>query len=283
MRRNQRRPFVISVSPDEAFPVASVIHLINDGTLRGMLSDNPVPQDRPDLARFYTGKVAYRSERARRHKHWILAKELLTVRSWDGRPDPTIYIARHGRTEWNTLGRRQGRLDSPLTAEGTEQAHRLARLARDRGVRHVYCSPLNRAVQTAMIVARELHISPEVVDNLIEMDFGALQGELVSAEDRFPAFVEGRRVDRLHTSYPGGESYFGLSLRTQPEIDRIAASSQTSLVVGHGSVNRMMLPFLVDGLSLADAATRWQPSDLVIGVNLVTRTEEHITLDGDGQ
>ncbi|MGW7679643.1 phosphoglycerate mutase family protein [Kribbella sp. NPDC054772] len=40
----------------------------------------------------------------------------------------TIYLARHGQTEWNTTGHRQGRLDSPLTPVGLQQATRNAEL-----------------------------------------------------------------------------------------------------------------------------------------------------------
>jgi broad specificity phosphatase PhoE len=278
---NQRWPFIITVSPDSAIPVASVVGLRAEARVRGILSDNPRPQGRRDLGPFYTGKVAYLCERARKHKHRILAKELHTVRRDPGHQDPVIYIARHGQTEWNETGRRQGRLDSPLTTRGAAQAQALARLARDRGVTRVYSSPLPRAVHTAKVVASKLKTGFEVVDSFIEMDFGGLQGELLSAEDRFPVFTRARQLDRLYTSYPiGGESYFDLSLRVQADVDRIAASGHTSLIVGHSSVNRMMLPFLVDGLLLDEAATIRQPSDLVIGVNLATRAAEHFTLEG---
>ena len=33
-----------------------------------------------------------------------------------------IYLFRHGETEWNVAGKMQGRLDSPLTERGREQA-----------------------------------------------------------------------------------------------------------------------------------------------------------------
>lgn len=35
-----------------------------------------------------------------------------------------VLLARHGKTEWNRIGRRQGRLDSPLTAEGLAETGR---------------------------------------------------------------------------------------------------------------------------------------------------------------
>ena len=38
----------------------------------------------------------------------------------------TIYIVRHGQTEWNILGKTQGHGDSNLTAKGREQAELLA-------------------------------------------------------------------------------------------------------------------------------------------------------------
>ena len=44
-----------------------------------------------------------------------------------------IYLFRHGETEWNVAGKMQGRLDSPLTERGREQAlahgRQLAQLA----------------------------------------------------------------------------------------------------------------------------------------------------------
>jgi probable phosphoglycerate mutase len=44
----------------------------------------------------------------------------LADRSWE-----FVFLARHGQTEWNRVRRRQGQLDSPLTAAGIAQAHLL--------------------------------------------------------------------------------------------------------------------------------------------------------------
>ena len=61
-----------------------------------------------------------------------------------------IYLLRHGETLWNVEGRFQGRLDSPLTARGVQQAERCGRkLAATLGqVDAVVASPLGRVRQT---------------------------------------------------------------------------------------------------------------------------------------
>lgn len=278
LAKDQRCPFLPTISPEPVLPASQIAPLVNSGIVSAMVSDNPVPAHRSDLARFYTGKFAYRSERAKIHKHWILDKELLTVRASTG-ADPMIYIARHGETEWNTIGRRQGRLDSALTADGIAQAWRLARFAQLRNIDRVYSSPLGRARRTATIVTDYLDVEIEVVDCFTEMDFGLLQGQLVDREHAFPTFKIKRAIDRLHTSYPGGESYFDLALRVQPGIDRIASAGRTALIVAHNSVNRMLRPFLTSQ-GIEEAAGLHQANDVVIGVNLVTLIESHYSIGG---
>ena len=64
-----------------------------------------------------------------------------------------IIIVRHGQTEWNIKGIRQGNLDSALTENGIAQAKALAlRLAREK-FSALYSSDLGRAVQTAEEIA----------------------------------------------------------------------------------------------------------------------------------
>ena len=43
----------------------------------------------------------------------------------------TIYLVRHGETEWNRDGIVMGQSDSPLTAQGIEQAKKTATTLKD--------------------------------------------------------------------------------------------------------------------------------------------------------
>ena len=66
----------------------------------------------------------------------------------------TVYLARHGESDWNAANRFQGHSDRPLTELGREQAEALAdALAVRRRSSAIYSSPLRRALDTATAVA----------------------------------------------------------------------------------------------------------------------------------
>jgi broad specificity phosphatase PhoE len=79
--------------------------------------------------------------------------------SWDW-----LFLAWRGQTERNLQRRRQGQLDSALTAGGFEQAHRHAELLQPNAVDGIFVSPLARAVATAAIVGGHLGLSFTVID-----------------------------------------------------------------------------------------------------------------------
>ena len=85
-----------------------------------------------------------------------------------------IYFIRHGQTELNKQKVLQGRSDCPLNEIGIAQAREAAE--RLRGIRFdaVYSSPLQRAIQTAKIIAPDAE--PILDDRLIEMDYGPYEG-----------------------------------------------------------------------------------------------------------
>ncbi|HVO86869.1 MAG TPA: histidine phosphatase family protein [Candidatus Binatia bacterium] len=91
-----------------------------------------------------------------------------------------IYLCRHGQSVANAEGILAGHTDSPLNDIGKGQAQELGQLAKNAGLRfdHIYCSPLSRAKDTAKIIA-EITSSrrPEIMDDLIERDFGFLTGK----------------------------------------------------------------------------------------------------------
>ena len=87
-----------------------------------------------------------------------------------------IYIVRHGQTEKNRARALQGRSDIPLNAEGKRQAECVRDWFQSRGITFdmVYCSPLQRAVETAAIIAADCPV--RIDRRLIEMDYGPYEG-----------------------------------------------------------------------------------------------------------
>jgi probable phosphoglycerate mutase len=176
----------------------------------------------------------------------------------------TVYLARHGQTEWNVEGRRQGRLDSPLTAEGVAQVERNAAALRGTVIDALYCSPMGRARASAAVFAAALGIAAQVVDELAEVDHGELSGLIrAEVEAAWPGFEQERARDKYHCRFPGGESYADADARAGRALARIARSgARRPLLVSHEMIGRMLLKNLA-GLDRAEALGLHQPSDLV--------------------
>lgn len=86
-----------------------------------------------------------------------------------------ILLVRHGQSEWNAQGRWQGQADSPLTELGRDQARLAAHRLED--IDAVVASDLQRAVQTAFIVANHLQVAVAHMDQrLRERHAGPWQG-----------------------------------------------------------------------------------------------------------
>lgn len=89
----------------------------------------------------------------------------------------TVYLVRHGRTDWNDQKLVQGHTDIPLNLEGQTSARELA--AEFRGVKFdkVYSSDLSRARETAEIISLEHQLAVETTKALRERNFGNLEGK----------------------------------------------------------------------------------------------------------
>lgn len=87
----------------------------------------------------------------------------------------TLYLIRHGETEWNKIGRFQGSSDIALSDKGIKQAQQAAKVLKGK-LDYIYTSPLSRAKQTAEIIAEANHITVQIENDIREINFGVWEG-----------------------------------------------------------------------------------------------------------
>ncbi|MDI6763817.1 MAG: histidine phosphatase family protein, partial [Thermodesulfobacteriota bacterium] len=88
-----------------------------------------------------------------------------------------IYIARHGETTWNAEGRIQGWSDPGLSPLGHAQSLALFEHLKDRPLRAIYSSDLQRSYLTAQPIAKHLGFPILRQTELKEIGFGILEGK----------------------------------------------------------------------------------------------------------
>jgi probable phosphoglycerate mutase len=158
----------------------------------------------------------------------------------------SIFLARHGETDWNREGRWQGATDIPLSEVGRAQARVLGAGLRGRGIVDVHASDLSRAAETAEIVAGMLGIAAFRRDaRLRERGFGCFEG--LSREEcaaRHPEAWARYMADRRSTP-PGAEPQPDVAARVVAALTEIAraprVAGEATLVISHGGTIRTFI------------------------------------------
>jgi broad specificity phosphatase PhoE len=153
----------------------------------------------------------------------------------------TLYLARHGQSDWNAETRWQGHADRPLTELGRRQAGQLADRLADVPLAAVYSSDLERARATAEAVAGPRGLAVVPLADLREIDVGSWSGlTRPEAEERFPAaylrWAEGGQ------GWDDGETYEQMTDRVVRAVVGIGARhpGESVLVVAHGGPIRAL-------------------------------------------
>jgi broad specificity phosphatase PhoE len=144
-----------------------------------------------------------------------------------------VLMLRHAESQWNALGRWQGRADPDLSTEGETQAGSAA--AGLSGADRIVSSNLRRAARSAAIIAEKLNLGPVVIDaDLGERDVGAWAG-LTNEEvdERWPGYRASGRVP------DGWEPNDRVLQRALAAIERAAAGAgHTVVAVTHAGLIR---------------------------------------------
>jgi broad specificity phosphatase PhoE len=162
-----------------------------------------------------------------------------------------LYVARHGETEWNRVGRWQGATDVPLNDAGRSQALELAERLRGVTLAGIASSDLVRAAETASLVAHALGLPVlGTYAALRERSYGVFEG--LTREECATRYAEiwtnHRPGDLLEP--PGAEPRAEVEarmVRGLREVVEAHAGEAPVLVVSHGGAIRTFLA-AVDGV-----------------------------------
>ena len=153
----------------------------------------------------------------------------------------SLYVTRHGETDYNVENLVCGRSNANLTKLGMQQAKNLQERLKDIDYQYLYVSPLKRAIDTAKyanVKELEMIIEPRIQ----EINFGIYEGVPRSSD----GFLENKY--NLGYRYPTGESFVELCVRVYSFLDEIKKQAIESdvLLVCHGAVCRAINTYFND-------------------------------------
>ncbi|MGL4397887.1 MAG: histidine phosphatase family protein [Hyphomicrobium sp.] len=184
------------------------------------------------------------------------------------KPGITLYLIRHGETDWNKAQRYQGQADIPLNDTGRAQARRngevLSASVPDVASFDFVASPLSRAIETMDILRAAISLEPKsyrIDDRLMELHYGHWEGHLATELPRFdPMGVAAKLADPFGWRPDGGESYRDLLMRTRTWLETL---TRTTVAVTHGGVSRVARGALLP-IADVDIPTLDVPQDRIL-------------------
>lgn len=188
-----------------------------------------------------------------------------------------LILVRHGEATHNREGRWEGLGTTPLTDRGQRQAEAAARRLAGWSppISHLYTSPVYRARQTAMPIARCLGLEAMEHDGLREIDFGRVSGLTPDDFQRAMPEFYGQWQDRsdLTFQFPEGEQRLAFFQRVGQALDEIVAQhrGQQVVIVAHGGTIRAALAHL-----FPDTMSDWWT------YSLATASISHVCVGSEG-
>ncbi|MBS3678723.1 histidine phosphatase family protein [Ornithinibacillus massiliensis] len=140
----------------------------------------------------------------------------------------TIYLVRHGETNWNAEKRMQGQTDIPLNDKGEQQATLCGAALKPEDYDVVISSQLQRAKRTAEIINQYLELPFEVMEDFAERHFGDAEG--LTFDERNELYPD--------HEYPNQEELEAFSTRVMNGLEKVRQKhpNKRVLLVAHGAV-----------------------------------------------
>ena len=160
----------------------------------------------------------------------------------------TLILVRHGESEWNRAGRIQGQVNSPLTDLGISQAIAIRNYLSGIFINQelkIYTSPLDRAIQTAKIIAQGIDcFGSELIieERLNDFNLGEISGTFGwdKVAEIFPEQAKLRLQDPMRFHPSGGESGANFDARLRSLLKDLMGDGTLKLMVSHGIVNKFI-------------------------------------------
>jgi broad specificity phosphatase PhoE len=169
----------------------------------------------------------------------------------------SLYLIRHGQTDWNIEQRWQGQSDIPLNATGHQQAARVAAELVTANFSAIYSSDLSRAYETALALSRISGLPVQREPRLREIHQGEWQGlREIDIQSRYGNAFQERKQQPLHIAPPGGETVVQVRDRVVSAVNDICIMHPDERValVSHG----FALALIQVHFSLMPLETAWQ-------------------------
>ncbi|MFZ9969679.1 MAG: histidine phosphatase family protein [Bacteroidia bacterium] len=192
----------------------------------------------------------------------------------------TIYLIRHGQTDFNRLGIVQGSgVDTQLNETGRKQAECFYEAYRHIPFERIYTTELRRTQESVEPFALQTEIPIERLAELNEINWGYLEGKTPTKKDKALFFdtLERWAAGQLDHAIAGGETPLEMLERQKRGLERIMAGPEsTVLVCMHGRAMRSFL-CLMTGQNLKDM-DQFEHGNLCLYVLEKSNSDEHFTV-----
>lgn len=197
----------------------------------------------------------------------------------------TIYLIRHGVTDFNQARKFQGSSDIPLNEAGRAQAAKLSKriLESDIKVDKVYVSKLIRTRQTIQPLLDDLGIDAEEIDGIEEINAGDMEGvEFNALVEQYPAIMKKYSESPYEVDMPSGETGAEVYKRGSTAFEEIVKEhpGETVLVISHGFLIQLLLGY-IKGTPTSEIGYNVHRNTAVTKIEIDSNGNKEVVYEGD--